>query len=203
MTSDNADDLSVPLTPGQENTRNATRCAFFLQLFEVYQSKLVQSGVLDAEMNRTLLGNAVESYFLDIQRLKSFHGLQRANRYKRAGFTIKWLCRIRPIQVRGIDGLDRRAQRRALLVNADFALIAALNLCRIDHERIDKSLVEGLLYTAHYRDAEGNVMAQMLQAVDLAAEAREKAEKWRSMAQKLHARIWPDTAEMPSEGPGA
>ncbi|WP_448190136.1 hypothetical protein [Azospirillum sp. sgz301742] len=162
--SDTPDDLTGPLSPQDELDRYAKRCDYFLKAFEHYNTKLKAHGLESAEMNKGLLAHAVESYFLDIQRLKTFHGLERANRFKRAGFSVKWLCRIRPIQVGPIGGLTREAQRRAIVVNADFALTNALVFTRASRTRIDRRLLHDILYSAHYRDVEGAVMAQLLEA---------------------------------------
>lgn len=153
------DDLTEAATEAEEDRRIAKRCALFDRAFNAYNGKLSAQGLEGVWLNRTLLINFVESYFLDIQRLKIFHGMERADRFKIAGFTLKWWCKIKPIQVGPLGALPAELQKRGLLVNADFALIKALSIAWVDHTRMEKRLTDALLYTAHYRDFDGGVMA--------------------------------------------
>lgn len=150
-------DFGLPANEEEFRRRIICRCVFFEKAFDLYQTKLVALGFEAASMNRVLLLNCLESYFLDIMRLKIFHKMERADRFKRAGFMLKWFCKIRPIQVGPLVGLTPGLRKRGMLVNADFALIQALSIAGV--KRVDERLIAALLYTAHYRDFEGSVMA--------------------------------------------
>jgi len=162
---DERDDLAGPLSEAEERARIARRCAYLYQAFEAYNSKLVATGLSSATMNKVLLLNAVESYFLDIQRLKAFHGMERADRFKIAGYFLKWLCKIRPIQVGPLGNLPPNLQKRGIVVNADFALIHALIVAKINQPNVEPRLVMSLLYSAHYRELDGGVMAVTMESL--------------------------------------
>lgn len=158
-----SDDLTVPTDETDDLKRAARRCAYFVAAFNAYNAKLQNVGLHSAVMNKVLLGNCIESYFLDIRRLKTFHGMERADRFKIAGYSLKWLSKIKPIQVGPLEAVPPAAKRRGLLINADFALICAMSIAKVDYAKVDQRIRSGLLYAAHYRDIEGGNMAlQML-----------------------------------------
>lgn len=152
--------------------------------FAVYNARMRAKGVDIFHMSRPLLMQAVQSYFHDIRRLKDFHGIAIADHFKIAGFTVKWLSRLRPIQVAQFDPADDDLGERALMVNAQFAVMEALVVADIDHlkladiiaARMDGSakvetadLIGNLMYNCVYRDIDGNVLAQNFLALHLLA----------------------------------
>lgn len=162
---DASNDLAEAPSEADERQRIVRRCAYLYQAFEAYNKKLSVTGLQGAEMNKALLLHAVESYFLDIRRLKTFHGMERADRYKIAGYFLKWISKIKPIQIGPIGGLSPDLQKRGILVNADFALIHALTIANIDQAKIHSRLIVSLLYSAHYRDLDGGVIAVALESL--------------------------------------
>lgn len=169
------------LSQEETDRRVAERAKFFFENFQAYNKKLVTIGFTGAVMNKTLLVNCVESYFSDIERLKRFHRMPIANRYKRAGYTLKWFGRIRPIQLTQTPVQHRTSNpdgsyaqeeidpviERCMLINADFALIHALIWVGADPKRVSEDVWRELLYTVHYRDIDGGVMAQYLHQIAL------------------------------------
>jgi hypothetical protein len=49
-------------------------------------------------LNKYILKHAVESYYCDLHRLTIFRGIS-ADRHKQAAFIIKWLTKLRPVQI--------------------------------------------------------------------------------------------------------
>lgn len=134
-------------------------------------------------INDHLLMHAIESYFKDIKRLKDFHPIARADRFKIAGYTIKWLSKIRPIQVRPFDLTDEELALHATMINARFAVMVGLSVAGVDHQVIiansekpltgtiddqSHSIVETMIYSAVYRDLDGTAWAQLLVALHTA-----------------------------------
>lgn len=158
-------DFAEAESESAEQKRIARRCAYLYESFEAYNRKLSATGLHGAEMNKALLLHAVESYFLDIRRLKTFHGMERADRYKIAGYFLKWISKIKPIQIGRLGSLSPDLQKRGILVNADFALIHALTVANIDQARVNSRLLISLLYSAHYRALDGGVMAVALESL--------------------------------------
>lgn len=72
----------------------------FKHLLTQIQDILEALGILEkVEINTDLLGQVVLNYFEDIERLKSFEGINRANEDKIYGYETFWLLRDKPIQV--------------------------------------------------------------------------------------------------------
>lgn len=128
-------------------------------------------------MNEALLMHAIESYFKDLKRLKDFHPIAKADHFKIAGFTIKWLSKVRPIQMMPFDETDKELALNAIMMNARFAVMIGLSFAKIDHKKIiehsntpkkgniddqSHSIVETMIYSAMYRDMEGTAWAQLL-----------------------------------------
>ncbi|EWY42880.1 hypothetical protein N825_02455 [Skermanella stibiiresistens SB22] len=161
---DETNDLAE-LPEDDQLKRIVRRCAYLQETFEKYNSRLITTGLTGATMNKVLLINCVESYFLDINRLKAFHGMERADRFKIAGYLLKWLCKIKPIQIGPLGDLPANLQKRGLVVNENFALIHALIIAKVDKAKIEQRLVTSLLYSAHYRDLNGGVMAMQMETL--------------------------------------
>ncbi|MBR3298632.1 MAG: hypothetical protein IKI64_05440 [Clostridia bacterium] len=71
----------------------------FESLLIQMQDLLDALGILDkVTINTDLLGQAVLNYFEDIDRLKSFGGIDRTNEDKIYGYEAFWLLRDKPIQ---------------------------------------------------------------------------------------------------------
>lgn len=72
----------------------------FRNLLVQMQDVLEALGILDkVTINTELLGQAVLNYFEDVDRLKSFEGIERTNEDKIYGYETFWLLRDKPIQI--------------------------------------------------------------------------------------------------------
>ena len=110
------------------------------------------------QINQHLVRHCVEAYFDDLYRIKSFHGYELGDRHKKAGFTMKWISKIKPLQLTTQDPIDRYA----FLVNERFAL--AVSLPFLDYEQeaepaISPNFIENLLFSLHYREHDSEVLA--------------------------------------------
>lgn len=104
----------------------------------------------DCSLNRGLLLHVTEAYYADISRLKDFHGIENADSHKRAGYSVKWLMRFRPIQFNNFFVNQRRIQ----LANESFALWIACEHLDIKVENLPDGLVEHALYHFRFRPFE-------------------------------------------------
>ena len=119
-------------------------------------------------LDRVVLLNLVERYWLDVDRLHRYHATTRIDRHKIAGYLTYWICRMRPIAV-----VSNRANLEhadiALHVNELFAVFVALS--RLDvHHRIEKNgqtvfikkgFFNALMYNLRYRPFTGDTMAML------------------------------------------
>lgn len=82
-------------------------------------------------LNQSLLRAAVESYYCDIYRLKFFRPVTWADACKKAAFTMKWIAKIHPVQIR--QGFT--PDKGTLMANEYFAICAATSLLDLKEEQ--------------------------------------------------------------------
>lgn len=105
-------------------------------------------------LNRLALKWVVDSYFVDLDRKKEFHEINFADAHKRAGYTVKWIIKYRPIQP-----TQEKCSIKAILANELFAFSVALKLLNISPDRIPENLCRHVLYALRFRPVEGNAWA--------------------------------------------
>ncbi len=70
----------------------------YINLLTQIQDVLEAMGLIDlVSINEMILGKAVLSYFEDIDRLKEYEGINRANVCKIYGYETYWILRFKPI----------------------------------------------------------------------------------------------------------
>ncbi len=113
-------------------------------------------------LNRYLLREAVESYYCDIYRLKFFRQVDRINEHKKAAYAMKWLARVRPVQIREGFGPDSSS----IMVNAFFALIAGLELLGVKYDAKNdawwKAFATEMTYLLHYHSVSVETLTQAM-----------------------------------------
>ena len=150
--------------------------------FIATQNKNTQASVY---LNPVLLQSAIRSYYLDIHKYKDFSGSVWANKNKQAAYTIKWLVRFRPIQIK--EG-TKYLSEEIFDVNLKFALVCGfafldekvvhlikknkkevdfLNTTKKEGEKED-SFYDRLLYDLRYRDLSGKKLILAFEAIELA-----------------------------------
>jgi len=106
------------------------------------------------EINRQILHELCNSYFLDIDRKKLFHGIEYADAHKRAAYTVKWIMRFRPVQTKG-----RPVSIDVLLANEQLAMLVAFKKLNIPIEKVEECIIEHLLYMLRFRHIDTNALA--------------------------------------------
>ena len=109
-------------------------------------------------LNKNLLRIAVESYFADSDRTKLFHGIPRSNPYKKAAFTIKWIAKIKPIQLYE----DSPVTKHLSIVNSVYAIYTGLSHLEIKDSSISAEFMGEFLYTIQYRPLDEGVLGTMM-----------------------------------------
>ncbi len=101
-------------------------------------------------LNQYILRVAVESYFCDIYRLKFFRPVTWTDTHKKAAFTIKWLSKVHPVQVR--QGFE--PEKGTLMANEYFAICAGMALLGVKEGQHDNAWFTrywtNLAYLLHY-----------------------------------------------------
>ncbi len=154
------------LSPATIIARKRDEILARLKFFEqVYNEHVDQwSGVY---LNPYLLREAVESYFCDVYRLKFFRPVNFINEHKQAAYAMKWISRIRPIQM--YEGAGPATS--ILMVNAYFALIAGFALLDIDYGAKDnewwKTYITNTVYCLHYHSVSVESLSAEMCAIQM------------------------------------
>ncbi len=135
------------------DTRIARRVHALVTLFDALRSK--RGWPEGAVLSRAILENLVERYFIDLDHAKAPHNITRADAHKRAAFTIKWISRLRPIQIES----GTHGNRELLLMNELFAVYAGIEHLGLSFSCIDMKWLLNFLFTLRYRDFHAEAMA--------------------------------------------
>lgn len=116
------------------------------------------------ELNLRLLRHCVESYYCDLYRSKTFHRIDYADQHKRAAYTIKWISKLRPIQ------LSNQANNTTalFLMNDYYALYAGAQHLNAPVDRISPTYLRNLIYTIHNRQFDGMVLSSQMYLLECA-----------------------------------
>jgi hypothetical protein len=115
-------------------------------------------------IDQHILLHAVQGHFCDLQHAKNFHDIPLADQHKKAAFTIKWLTKTRPIQLK--PGTNPSVAD--LLANEMFALMAGMIFLKSDVRKISKHLLRSILYTLHHRPIDAEVISALMYTLECA-----------------------------------
>lgn len=137
----------------------------------LYLIMVLREGWRDIELNEAVLARCVEEYFKDLERHKAFHGIRFADQHKRAAYTIKWLVRLRPIQMTQPSSSPALS---TFLVNECFALFAGLGHLRIPDQAIgdlSASYVRNMLFSLQFFPVVAETLASEMYLLECALNA--------------------------------
>ena len=119
-------------------------------------------------VSKAVLWKVILDYFADIHRLKDFHNINKVNQDKITAYTLYWLIRRKPIQIR-----EEADEESASFVNERFA-VSYLQMClfgddlttlvspvkQYEHENFFKTLQ----YFVKYRNADAQTLELIIVA---------------------------------------
>ena len=120
-------------------------------------------------LSKELLHCAVRAYFDDIYKYKAYAGSQYADRHKQAAYTIIWINRFRPIQLKPVKP-KAKVPTTLLTINESFALYAGFMF--LDPKVISKlqgSFFQHLIYTLVYRELPAKGWATLIYLMETGA----------------------------------
>ena len=163
-----------PIEKALIEKKTALRISTLKDLYEKFYLSQGENIRISFYLNNALLHDAVVSYYYDIHKYKCSSGSKWANSHKQAAYTIKWLSKFRPIQIKSsFDNEDISA--RVLDINLHFALFCGLSF--LDRKVVDlifkkvegKSYYENLIYILRYRPFIGKQIVSIFEALELNA----------------------------------
>ena len=151
--------------------------------FIIRQSEIVQKAVY---LNEGLLRFVVKSYYDDIHRYKDYSGTTWANSHKQAAYTIKWMVRFKPVQIKEECDNENDMNDEVVDINLTFALVCGFSFLNT-HERslisterdevkqynsknpnsTKESFYDKLLYILRYRPFSGKQLVSIFEALAL------------------------------------
>lgn len=112
-----------------------------------------------------LLRNCIISYYIDLERSKNFHGIEYSDDHKRAAYAMKWITKIRPIQI--LPGI--KPTKYSILANEIFALYAGLGCIQgLTIADLSTTYCRNLMYSLRYRDIEPCLLSCHMYVLDKA-----------------------------------
>lgn len=138
----------------------------FSDLIEIYKDT-IEPNWAGIKLNRGILLHCIQSYFLDLLRTKIFHEIKLADEHKIAGFLMKWISKLKPIQVLNND--PKEITKKEILVNEFFAIYAGFNVfSKISFKKISTKFALNLLYTLHFRSSDGMIFSSLMYLLEKA-----------------------------------
>jgi hypothetical protein len=140
-----------------------------MQVFEDFFGLLRQSRpkiFAGTYLNMSMVRHCIESSVLDLQRTTDFHEIVCPDRHKRAAYYMKWIVKLKPVQIKQNDSTAGRAM---FLINEMYALHYGLNLLNADLKNISSGYVLNLMYTLHYRPIIAEVLSSKMYLLEQAA----------------------------------
>ena len=153
------------ITPDPENIRKRYKTLLMLYK-EQFIEGLSKDRIEFLYLSKELLHCAVNAYFDDICKYKAYAGSEFADRHKQAAFTMKWLSRFKPIQIKEGAKIDTAY----LTINESFAIFAGLMFLDPSISKgLTKTFYKHLVYTLTYRNLEGRGLASLLYLMETAS----------------------------------
>ena len=105
-------------------------------------------------LNKRILIHCVESVKIDLSRASIFHNIAHADRHKQAGYSMKWITKLRPIQI------DSEKRDIYTLLNEFYAAyVGVSNLEDVSFNDLSEKCLRNLLYTLHFRELSGSLLS--------------------------------------------
>ena len=141
------------------NARAHARCVHLEKTFDDFKVHFKDD--VHMELDRYTLYSAAVCYFEDVDRLKHFHGMERVDDVKQAGFTIKWLAKFRPIWFSS----DGEVTKELQYANETFALRCGLSFMKLGLRSLPDELAEEVLYTLRHRSVDERLLFIWLETI--------------------------------------
>lgn len=139
-----------------------------------------------AEINPLLAEQVVKAYLIDLIRYKEYHynprdanlkfddyakaihqdseEARRLDRDKATAFLVKWILKIKPIQItlgKDFDFKNDTLVNKVNYINTDFALMIAANMLRIDFSQVPSKQRIMLRHQFQYRPFDENIFSML------------------------------------------
>jgi hypothetical protein len=120
-------------------------------------------------LNSDLLAVVIGSYFDDIYKYKLYSHSKRADCHKQGAYIIKWISKIRPIQI--LPNIE--VTKELLFINASFAVFVGFSFLKLNvFDILEPAFYKHLIYETQYREISGKSYACLLYTIEKMAEKK-------------------------------
>lgn len=134
------------------------RVYIYEQIYNLHVREIWFANHLSVE----ILRHVVDNYFVDVERTKDFHGNERVNRYRQAAFTLKWVSKLRPIQLKPGHSITDAS----MFINEIYAIQLAMHYLKKPLKNLPPPFLADLLYDLHFRPTDGEILTLVMRAID-------------------------------------
>ena len=134
------------------------RVYIYEQIYKLYVEPSWFANHLSLEITR----HCVDNYFIDVERIKDFHGSKRINRHRQAAYTMKWIAKLRPVQLT----VGHSITEASMFINEIFAIQLGFHYFKKPLNKLDPTILYDLLYDLHFRSFDGEVLTLAMRAID-------------------------------------
>ena len=134
-------------------------------MYTSFCSNFTEETLKPVRLDRGLLFLVVKSYFDDIYRFKDYTGSKSADRHKQAAYLIKWISKLRPIQI--VSEITPYSNE-IIWINSSFSLYVGLIFLDVPNifASLSDSMYETLMYTTQYRYISGKQLSPLLYLIE-------------------------------------
>jgi len=117
-------------------------------------------------LDMAIIKDVARRYAYDVDRLHRYHGTERIDRHKIAGYLTYWICKLRPISLKNHEVYFENA-KSPLYINEAFALFIAMGRFNAHYVQtgsgqkivVSESLLDAFLYGLRYRATTGDMLS--------------------------------------------
>ena len=169
MTAAKIKNLEIQLEDLIQTERDTQERDRFDTLFDLYNTFMEDKPEINSSvyLNKDLLGIVIRAYFDDIYRYKLHSHTERADNHKQGAYIIKWLSKLRPIQLLP----DKEISKELLFINSSFALFVGFAFFKFNaFDVIETCFYKHLLSETQYRNISGKNYASILYLIEKSAQ---------------------------------
>ncbi len=134
------------------------RVYIYEQIYNLY----IRDFWFASHLSLEVLRHVVDNYFVDVERTKDFHGSERVNRHRQAAFTLKWISKLRPIQLTPSHAITDAS----MYINEIYAIHLAMHYLKKPLKKLPPPFLDDLLYDLHFRPIDGEILTLVMRAID-------------------------------------
>ena len=131
-------------------------------IYEQIYNLHIRDNWFASHLSLEVLRHVVDNYFVDVERTKDFHGNDRINRHRQAAFTLKWVSKLRPIQLTPGHAITEAS----MYINEVYAIHLSLNYLKKSLNNLPPPFLADLLYDLHFRPIDGEILTLVMRAID-------------------------------------